>query len=172
MMPTKKSLNLSAVPKSLALAVVLTFLARGEVAQAQELCAQIDEVIDHAGSRFASILKEPTDRSGDHEVTLKLADAENCQVTRRSRQSWYQCAWDFPRRAPAASERFDGLVQAMTLCFGERARLYEDQSVNHPDSYSLRGFELPQAEVSVSIKDKGALEKTFVFLRVRGKAQE
>jgi hypothetical protein len=41
-----------------------------------------------------------------------------------------------------------------------------DQSVNHPDAYDLRLFRLDGAEFAVSLKDKGALQQTLVFLRV------
>lgn len=151
----------------LAFAVVL--LTASGNAGADDLCSQIETLIDHAGAQFTAILQEPSNTAGQQEVTLKLADADDCQVSQRSRRGWYHCAWEFPQRAPAAAARFEGFVDEMTDCLGERARLYEDQSVNHPDSYSLRGFELPQAEVSVSVKDKSALGKTFVFIRVRGK---
>ena len=38
--------------------------------------------------------------------------------------------------------------------------------VSHPDSYHLRQFQVDEKTVSVSLKDKGALAQTYVFLRV------
>lgn len=38
--------------------------------------------------------------------------------------------------------------------------------VNHPDSYDLLQFNFGPAIVSVSLKDKAALAKTYVFLRI------
>ena len=38
---------------------------------------------------------------------------------------------------------------------------------HHPDTYALRRYETPRAEVSVSLKDKIALGRTFVFIRVQ-----
>lgn len=39
--------------------------------------------------------------------------------------------------------------------------------MNHPDSYAARRYELARAEVRLSVKDKAALGKTFVFIRVQ-----
>lgn len=151
------------------LVLALGLLTGGGAVQAQDFCRQIESLIEQSDSRFAAILKEPSDKPGDHAVTVTLANADDCGVTRRSRRSWYQCSWEFPHRAPAAYERFERFSEEMKSCLGERARLTEDQSVNHPDSYALRGFELPQADVSVSIKAKGAQAKTFVFVRLHAK---
>ncbi|WP_415402312.1 hypothetical protein [Tateyamaria sp. SN3-11] len=74
------------------------------------------------------------------------------------------CRWPFDYRAPAATDTFTALIDATTGCLNTDG--LTDQGVNHPDSYDLRTFHTDTAQVSISIKDKGALQQTFIFLRV------
>ncbi len=76
------------------------------------------------------------------------------------------CALEFPYRSAAATATFDTLLDEMTQCLGPTASVTTDQSVNHPDAYDLREFKLDGRSYAVSIKDKGALQQTLVFLRV------
>lgn len=84
----------------------------------------------------------------------------------------YHCAWEFPYRSAQAPETFDALLGLIRGCFGDSADLRRDQGVNHPDSYDLRQARLDGVDFSVSIKDKAALNATFVFLRVQGAARD
>ena len=111
---------------------------------------------------------KPKGDAGDHDVTLTLAGASSCLVTKKSAQPSYHCAWEFPYRAAPAYDTFDDLVDRLDQCIGRQATLHSDRSVNHPDFYALRRFEMEQAQVSVSVKDKAALDRTFVFVRVQG----
>ncbi|MEM8653680.1 MAG: hypothetical protein AAGF36_02965 [Pseudomonadota bacterium] len=77
------------------------------------------------------------------------------------------CRWPFDYRAKAATETFFVLLDATTQCLNTDG--LSDQGVNHPDSYDLREFTTETAQVSLSIKDKGALQQTFIFLRVAPK---
>ena len=74
------------------------------------------------------------------------------------------CRWPFTYRAPEATEAFDAVLKATAACLGVQP--VADQDVNHPDSYDLRTFHTDTAQVAVSIKDKGALQQTYVFLRI------
>jgi hypothetical protein len=76
------------------------------------------------------------------------------------------CNWTFPYRAPEAEIAFETVVADMTACLGPQAVMSKDQSVNHPDAYDLRMFRLDGQEFAVSLKDKGALQQTLVFIRV------
>ena len=78
----------------------------------------------------------------------------------------YQCGWPFAFREPLATDTFAAFVRELDGCFGPEAATGDDQAVNHPDSYELRRYVLPDAEIAVSLKDKSALGKTYVFLRV------
>ena len=145
----------------------LIFLAMIGVSQAQDLCTNIDYLIDQSQSEFVKILGEPHGDAGNYYVTRTLSSASYCFVTRKSKMNWYHCGWEFPYRAKHAYDTFDEFVRKMTGCIGQRATVHTDQSVNHPDYYSLRRYQMEQAEVSVSIKDKVSLGKTFVFIRVQ-----
>lgn len=149
----------------------VVFSATLGVAQAQDLCAKVDHLIDQSQSGFSKIAAKPKGDSGDHDVTLTLAGASYCLVTKKSKSNWYLCGWEFPYRAEQAYETFDHLVGRLSECIGRRATLHSDRSVNHPDYYSSRRYELEQADVSVSVKDKGALGSTFVFVRVQGRRE-
>ncbi len=142
------------------------------VAQAQDLCTNIDYLIDQSRSKFAKITDNPNGDAGDLDVTLTLAGASYCFVTKKSTRDWYRCGWEFPYHAKRAYDTFYEFVGRMDECIGQHATLHIDQSVNHPDYYSLRRYEIEQAEVSVSVKDKGALGKTFVFIKVQGRERE
>ena len=75
------------------------------------------------------------------------------------------CAWPFAYRAAAALDGFDQLVEQVEGCLGGSGDGIGDQSVNHPDSYDLREFKIEGGSVAVSLKDKGALQQTYIFLR-------
>lgn len=75
------------------------------------------------------------------------------------------CRWPFAFRAPAAEAAFEKMSDDVAACLNAPA-LPEEGGVNHPDSYDQRLFRTPEATVSVALKDKGALQQTFVFLRV------
>ena len=151
---------------------IVVFWSAIGVAQARDLCANIDYLIDQSRSQFAKIMTKPNGDTGDHDVTLALAGASYCLVTKRSKRSFYRCGWEFPYRAQQAYDTFDELVRGVNDCIGRQATLHSDQSVNHPDYYALRRYETEQADVSVSVKDKGALGSTFVFIRVQGAAKK
>jgi len=77
------------------------------------------------------------------------------------------CSWKFPYRSAAAIDAFDLLTAKVAACVGPNATKTKDQSVNHPDAYQLRQFNLDGREFAVSLKDKGALQQTLVFVRVQ-----
>ena len=82
---------------------------------------------------------------------------------------FYHCRWDFPHRAQEAYATFDDFVLSVGKCIGETADMLKDQNVNHPDYYALTRYEAEKASVTVSVKDKSALDRTFVFIRVEAK---
>ena len=151
-------------------AFAATLLVTNDVVRAQDFCAKVDDLIDQSRSGFVQVADKASGKPGTYDATLVLDGASFCAVTRKSNRSWYHCGWEFPYRAQQAYDTFDAFVARVNDCVGQRATLYSDQSVNHPDYYSLRRYEMEQADVSVSVKDKGALGNTFVFIRVQGKS--
>ena len=75
------------------------------------------------------------------------------------------CRWQFDYRAADSETIFSNLTSAFETCFGADSTRPADRSVNHPDTYHLRQFELDGWVVSVSLKDKAGLQASFVFLR-------
>lgn len=150
------------------MASILVFLAPIGAAQAQDLCTNIEDLIDQSRSQFADIMDKPNGETGGYHVTLTLAGASDCSVTEKMKRSSYQCGWEFPLRAQQAYDTFDRFVREVNECIGQSATVHSDQSVNHPDYYALRRYEMAQTDVSVSVKDKSALGSTFVFIRVQG----
>ncbi len=73
------------------------------------------------------------------------------------------CQWRFEYRALEAHTLFEKIGAALEACLGPEAT--QDAPVNHPDSYDLRVFSAKDGAVYLSIKDKAALDATFVFLR-------
>ena len=76
------------------------------------------------------------------------------------------CRWDFAYRAEEAQAAFDAMSGALATCAEPSGALTEDQPVNHPDSYALHRYVLEGREVALSLKDKAALGKSLIFLRV------
>jgi hypothetical protein len=74
------------------------------------------------------------------------------------------CRWTFAFRDPSATAFAKSLWSEVTTCrTGQPGS--DDQSVNHPDSYDLLEWRTASGVYHVSVKDKGALAQTFVFLR-------
>ena len=73
------------------------------------------------------------------------------------------CRWTFDLGTPQSRDIYDGLRAALAGC--SDARPERDQGVNHPDFYDAWAFQIDGARVTLSIKDKSALGKTYVVLR-------
>ena len=86
--------------------------------------------------------------------------------SRRPATPAYHCQWSHSFRSDAAQAAFDDLGETVAACF-PAAKAVRDQPVNHPDFYDLRSYDLGGTELALSLKDKAALGKTFVFLHVR-----
>lgn len=73
------------------------------------------------------------------------------------------CGWPFAYRDAQAVAAFERLLTDVGACGTVAGR--DDARVSHPDSYDLRMFRVGEAEINVSLKDKGALSETWLFLR-------
>ena len=76
------------------------------------------------------------------------------------------CVLEYEYRSDSATQVFSELTDALVACSDPAVTMIEDQSVNHPDAFVLRTFENALNTYAVSIKDKGALQQTLVFVRV------
>lgn len=122
---------------------------------AQAFCPQLDALFE--GSTTAT-LPQPLDTMAKCTSALAL-----------SGQKSTHCAWPFDYRAPQATDAFEAVIKAVASCVDTSLKVENDQDVNHPDFYDLRIFNTSRGEVGVSLKDKGGLQKTYVFLRITPK---
>lgn len=105
-------------------------------------------------------------------VPMSLALPESGALTTCSRSlqlsggTQVHCGWAFPYRAEEARSAFQAVLEAVSQCPGGALLGKEDPDVNHPDSYDLQTFRLSAFEIGVSLKDKGALGETYVFVRI------
>ncbi len=148
----------------IALSILLGFYTAGT--HAADFCSDINHLIQAAPGNFSAIIVESGEGSKGRDITLKLEGSSECTVRLMIRSKSYGCTWTFRLGDPRAYARFDALGQALQRCIGDRSTLNQDQNVNHPDFYDSLMFLLDTAKVSVSVKDKSALESTFVFLFV------
>lgn len=134
-------------------------------ARALELCPDMGPLIAQARAGF------PAWEAAATGAPPPLAGAEDCAVTRSLAGSKaYHCAWGFAYRDAGAAAAFEAIDRSLQACFGERARMSGDDRVNHPDSYDLRRYRLGEVEVALSLKDKSALSRTYIFVRVQAGA--
>jgi len=138
-------------------AVIAGLVAVGVPALAAD-CAALDRWIMQtdvgAVEPFALASISGADIDGKCGTSLALSGARSVH-----------CAWPFAYRAQAATQTFVQVSELLSRCLDADSPASDDQIVNHPDSYDLRVFVTDQVTVSVSLKDKGALQQTFVFLR-------
>ena len=157
-------------PQSLAtrLVLALTLVLVGATARASDFCVEVTDLIEQARSGFADFDEKKYGGVTDAISDLGLDTVPHCRLTENAGRQFYRCGWDFPLRAEQASKSFDTLAGNIAGCLGEQATLNSDRSVNHPDFYALRQYRVEKASVSVSIKDKGALGRTFVAISIQG----
>ena len=74
------------------------------------------------------------------------------------------CHWVHPFRAETAQVQADDIWRDIAICV-PGSQQAPDTGVNHPDSQAQRNWGSDAGTFSVSIKDKGALQSTLVFLR-------
>ncbi|MEM7213087.1 MAG: hypothetical protein AAF479_14550 [Pseudomonadota bacterium] len=74
------------------------------------------------------------------------------------------CRWSFKYRATEAKATQVRLASSIQTCLNA-TKVAPEQGVNHPDTYDQQRFLIGKAELSLSLKDKAALQRTYVFLR-------
>ncbi len=125
------------------------------MAQAQDICREVKAMI--------------LDIQQDAPLAGELHGVGGCRDFRESSGAMgIICQQVFQYRTTVASRTFSELNQAMNACLHPLATVSQDQAVNHPDFYDLYQYTMDRGTVSVSLKDKASLQRTFVFLRVTG----
>jgi len=124
-------------------------------APAGGFCAGIEALIAQARAGFPGEIARPAG-----------FEAAACRTALQPGGKAYFCAWEYPYRADAATSAFARADAEVLACIGDRATMRSDRGVNHPDSYAARQYRLEGASVTVSLKDKAQLGRSFVFLKV------
>lgn len=140
---------------------MLCHLATGAGAQDAEFCAEIQGFVAAAGSKAASekvVLSLPSvfDSAPECGASLFMSGARSLH-----------CAWGFAYRDTAATATFEALTRRVADCPGATAPKKAAGLVNHPDSYDQRSLRFADGAVSISLKDKGSLQKTYIFVRTQ-----
>ncbi len=136
-------------------------------ATASELCAHVTHLAELAGRDFAG---EPEAKRIEAIAGILPGShgPADCRLVTNPKGKSHMCMWAFAYRDDNAIAGFDHLIAALKSCFDGQDPVRDDGTVNHPDSYDARRFTVDGIRFSVSVKDKAALEKTFVFLWVEG----
>ncbi len=150
--------------KALGCLTLVGSLTCANIASANEICMQMNLLLPQAQSNFlargTSDLVEPDVMRG----------ADTCRMIRSSSGgNTFHCAWKFGYREKAAIASFNKVNQQLNDCFAQSIQRVKDEGVNHPDSYQQSEHVIDEVTVSVSIKDKGALQETYVFVGVQGR---
>jgi hypothetical protein len=83
-----------------------------------------------------------------------------------SGQESANCNWAFSYRSEEAQNQFQDMLATLSACADPAFGIESDQPVNHPDFYDLRMLHIVGGNVGLSLKDKVALQQTYVFLRL------
>lgn len=89
-----------------------------------------------------------------------------CDLIQSTDGAQYFCALEFPFRSDGARDTYAKYVAAMRGCFKGVVETAVRLGVNHPDSYDQTVFDVQGRQISIALKDKGALQKTYVFVRL------
>lgn len=140
------------------LSFALVICALPSIGMAQDLCVAIKSLVPQAQANFTA-------------GNSSIAGAETCQTAlSMTGAKTLHCAWGFDYRADAALSTFQSFDTDLSACFADFGSVTTDQSVNHPDTYDLRQYQTGDVVVSISLKDKGAMQRTFVFVGIAGVA--
>ena len=139
-------------------AAVLAVVSFSSAAGETDRCAALTALAAHAtdGNVETQTLSDLTTR----------LDAEDCgtALTNTGAREIH-CRWSFDYRSEQAIAMQDGLASDIARCLpAQPAR--PERGVNHPDTFEQRVFQAGNTRFSLSLKDKAALMRSYVFLRV------
>lgn len=130
-------------------------------ANAEVFCDELQALTPVANVNFKGA-------KGNVQTPDTLTSADKCSMVQGlSGANAFHCSWKFGFRESAATEAFDRMNQKITACFPNSEQAVTDEGVNHPDSYQQFEYTSDKLRLSLSIKDKGALQETYVFLSVQ-----
>ena len=137
--------------------LVALAIGQGKADAADEpFCAGLKTLTDAAVTDFRDLTGSGADLVGAENCVLSLAAGGVRRTT---------CRWRFDYRDPAAAEAFTRMEGAVQACLPALTRSREP-GVNHPDTFDQRRYGDGDIEVTLSLKDKVALDTSFIFLGV------
>lgn len=134
--------------------------ALGLAAEAGSFCAGVADAFAAARAveRSASTVAVVTPDGAGARATCRFStDISGAKST--------NCSWAYPYRSEAAAREFAAMLDAVAGCAVRADDDAADAPVNHPDSYELHLFRAAGGEIGLSLKDKAALDATYIFLR-------
>lgn len=126
-------------------------------------CVAVLALPQGGGAAANCAVLDALDRRDTSDTALTGADCSTYATANAT--AGVSCYWTHPYRDPAAQARATGLWRMLQQCRAGQP-LVRGSGVNHPDSYDLRQWAHGRDVYAVSVKDKAALDRTLVFIRV------
>lgn len=152
------------IVSTLCTSITLIFVS-ASIAQAGSFCTKLEEIAKYPSAHTQTITPSVLFPESFSKPAIAASEAA-CKISATS-QYMLTCTWQFSYRAAEATSTFDTLRGLAQSCADDPAGFTKDQNVNHPDYYEAYYFGFNENTLSVSIKDKGALQKTYVVLRMK-----
>lgn len=150
-------------PDRVIVAILAILMPLDALADETSRCADLKVLVEQASTKSVLL-----DAGASLAATL---NAEHCGTAlTQSGSRELHCRWSFAYRAAEAEATQDRLASDIRNCLNA-AKVAPEQGVNHPDTYDQQLFRTEDAELSLSQKDKAALQRTFVFLRTAARTK-
>ena len=128
-------------------------------ATAENVCGNVSLLLSQVEAGTADKPETPT--AGFFKTPAEACLQSLSETGARS----HHCRWPFEYRDVQANNSFKVILSAFQNCYAGDNAPTKDQDVNHPDYYDLRSFQTANGTLFLSLKDKGALQKTYLFIR-------
>ena len=146
--------------KVCALSAYLLGAGMGQSYSAEITCGDVQKLASLAQQNFA--------KSADHFGDLPRLGADECSIALgEAGARIYFCSYGFDYRSGQARQFFGELERELIACLKPSSAPQVDQRVNHPDSFVQQTYSVDGVDLSMSVKDKSPLQKTFVFFRMQ-----
>ena len=98
------------------------------------------------------------------------AGVKSCSILEDAAKSTFQCVWTYSLQSSTAQQHYLRASTEIQHClaeiFGGELTLQQDQAVNHPDVYASQYYRHADGQITVSLKNKSALNSKLLTIRV------
>ncbi len=121
-------------------------------------CAPLNALVERAASATddPQAISAMSDRLKAEQCGTALSETASREI---------HCRWSFDYRSDESIEMQDRMASDIRDCLGA-STISPEQGVNHPDTYDQQLYRAGDMALSVSLKDKAAMQRSFVFLRI------